>query len=138
MSRSIREIIPIRTLPKVMQAGYYNRARLAVLRLGNPLRLEMPDLHGIDVILDDYAWMAVDRNQIDMPLLAWTDFDTRRRPGLHHPVPCRMHLYHFHAGLLMSEVLDNLEIAIDERLCQWRPRSRSCKVSTLAGRLTLR
>lgn len=134
MTRSIREIIPIRTLPKVMQAGYYNRARLALLRLGNPLRLELHGLHGIDVIMDDYAWMAVDRNQIDLPLLAWTDFDARRRNGLHQPVACRMHLYHFHAGLIMSDVLDNLEIAIDDRLSQWRPRA-SCKVSTLSGRL---
>lgn len=134
MTRSIREIIPIRTLPKVMQAGYYNRARLALLRLGNPLRLELTGLHGIDVIMDDHAWMAVDRNQIDMPLLAWTDFDCGRRAGLHQPVACRMHLYHFHAGLLMSDVLDNLEIAIEDRLAQWRPRM-ACKVSTLAGQL---
>lgn len=134
MTRSIREAIPIRTLPKVMQAVYYNRARLALLRLGNPLRLELPGLHGIDVILDDSAWMAVDRNQIDMPLLAWTDFDARRRSALHQPVSCRLHLYHFHAGLLMSDVLDNLEYVIDEHLSQWHTAD-VCKVSTLADRL---
>ncbi|HKJ21633.1 MAG TPA: hypothetical protein VKA13_00970 [Gammaproteobacteria bacterium] len=134
MTRSVRDIIPIRTLPKVMQAVYYNRVRLALLRLGNPLRLEMPGLRGIDVILDDSAWMAVDRNQVDMPLLAWTDFDSRRREALHQAVPCRMHLYHFHAGLLMGDLLDNLEFAVDERLSQWGSLS-SCRVSTLADRL---
>jgi len=105
-----------------------------LLRLGNPLRLEMPGLRGIDIILDDSAWMAVDRNQVDMPLLAWTDFDARHREGLHQAVPCRMHLYHFHAGLLMGDLLDNLEFAIDERLSQWGSASSST-VSTLADRL---
>lgn len=131
MSRSIKEIIPIRSLPKVMQAAYYNRVRLALLRLGNPLRLELPGLHSIDVVLDDYTWMAVDRNQLDLPLLAWTDFDARQRNGLHQPVPCRMHLYHFHAGLLMGDVLDNLEFILEEQLSQWRP-DITCGVSALA------
>lgn len=134
MTRSVRDIIPIRTLPKVMQAVYYNRVRLALLRLGNPLRLEMPGLRGIDVILDDSAWMAVDRNQVDMPLLAWTDFDAGQREALHQAVPCRMHLYHFHAGLLMGDLLDNLEFAVDERLSQWGSVSSS-KVATLADRI---
>lgn len=115
-----REILPIRTIPKTIEAQRFNRARLALLRLGSPLRLRLSGLRGVDVILDHRIWLSVDRIQNDLPIMALTDFATANRSDLHTPVSCHLHLYHYHAGLVMSLIMDALDQALEERLFQLR------------------
>jgi hypothetical protein len=119
--RDLNDLVPLRTLPKSIEAHQYNRVRLALLRLGNPLRLDIPRLH-VAVTLGDKHWLCVRPLDDDLPLLAWTAFETRGR-ALHEAVPCRLHLYHFHAGLLMGVALDVLDQTLCARLDAQRPHA---------------
>lgn len=115
-----REIPPLRTVPKTVEARRFNRARLALLRLGSPLRLQLSGLRGVDLILSHRMWLSVDRIQNDLPIMALTDFATDNRSSLHEPVSCHVHLYHYHAGLVMSLIMDAMDQALEERLSQLR------------------
>jgi len=106
----------MRSLPKAVDAKYYNRVRLALLRLANPLRISLEALGDADMILADGEWLCVDRSCDDLPLLAWKDFEIKEREGLHEPVPCTLHLYHSHAGMLMGRVLPVMDKVLDREL----------------------
>jgi hypothetical protein len=111
-----RELRPLRSLPKRLEAVCYNRVRLALRRLGRPLRVPLPRHRGLEAILDNDAWVCVDTTRDDLPVLAWRAFGTQGRGGLHEPVDCRLDLYHFHAGLVMGSALDALDTALRELL----------------------
>ena len=114
---NLRDIPPLRTLPKIIDAACYNRVRLALLRMGSPLRLEIPG-HRLDMVLTDRAWMGIAPWQMEIPMLVWTEFRPRPRRSLHEPVSCMLHLYHMHAGLIMGTALDDLDKLLIERLAQ--------------------
>ncbi len=104
---------PLRVLQKNLDAGYYNRIRLGLLRLSNPLRIDLPELR-VQLVCTDQAWSCVSQDN-RTPLLIWTDF-VRRRDGLHMPVACTLHLYHIHAGLLAAIALETADSVIKQRL----------------------
>lgn len=106
----------MRSLPKSVDAKYYNRVRLALLRLANPLRVSLDELGDADMILEDGVWLCVDRSRDDLPLLAWKDFERKDRAALHQPIECTLHLYHAHAGMLMGRVLPELDRVLDRKL----------------------
>lgn len=114
MALNLDDLTPLRSMPKTVPAGHYNDVRLALRRLGNPLRIEMPRLN-LEIVLYDKVWWCLRHYEDELPFLAWTDFKARRA-GLHDPVPCQLHLYHFHAGLLMGTALDALQERVRERL----------------------
>jgi hypothetical protein len=105
---------PLRTFPKLIEADFYNRVRLALNRLSRPLRVELPDHRGLEAILDDNGWLVVDSLKADQPVLAWVEFG--HRDGLHEPVACVLKLYHVHAGLVMGTALEALHKALADRL----------------------
>lgn len=111
-----RNLPPLRTLPKWMQASYYNRVRLALKRLGRPLRVSLVTHRGLETILDDEVWVCVDATRDDLPVLAWRAFEVRGRDSLHEPVACRLELYHHRAGLIMGSALEALEETLRARL----------------------
>ncbi|WP_297361112.1 hypothetical protein [Acidiferrobacter sp.] len=124
---------PIRILPKMIDAACYNRVSLALTRLGEPLDVEIAPLRMI-VCVKRRLWVA--RSLVnDIPLMAWVSFRIGTR-GLHEPVPCQVHLYHFHAGLLMGEAPQRLANKLDERLdrCGDHLRGRSPAVTPLTRR----
>jgi len=106
----------LRRMPKSIEASVYNHVRLALRRLGCPLRVEVPGHRGLDVILDKETWLCVDSNADDQPVLAWISFTGR--DSLHEPVSCHLELYHRFAGLVMGSVLDALDEVLAERLKQ--------------------
>ena len=109
MIATIDKLQPLRVMQKTIEAACYNHVRLALRRLGNPLRIDLPDHRGLHIILGDHLWLCVDRTRDDQPIMAWLDFDTRKRnQALHEPVPCQLRLYHVHAGLVMGSTLDAL------------------------------
>jgi hypothetical protein len=117
MSSTIDSIRALRVMPKVIEAAEYNQVRLALRRLGNPLRVALPDHRGLEIILDDRHWLCVDGNREDLPVMAWTDFDTREHnQAIHVAVPCQLRLYHMHAGLVMGSALEALRQALSEQL----------------------
>jgi len=117
MIRRFRNLSPLRSLPKSVEARYYNRVRLALKRLGNPLKVELDrELGRTDMLLTEGEWLCVDRTRDDLPLLAWGDFQTKGRVTLHTSVRCTLHIYHFHAGLLIGLTLPILDRILQERL----------------------
>lgn len=112
----MRDLAPIRSLPKTVQARHFNRVRLALLRVSNPLRVSLTGrVHRADMVLRDDAWFCVDRCADDLPLIAWTNFQLRGR-NLIDPVHCTLHLYHSHSGLLIGPALSMLDQVLDRML----------------------
>lgn len=101
--------------PDAIEAAHYNLWRRARQRFGHPLRLELPGLSGMELVLDDAAWLVVDARQFDLPVLAWVEFQDHDR-ALHAPVPCQLNYYHFAASRLRGKVLEILHQTLDDRL----------------------
>lgn len=101
-----------------MEALYFNRARLALRRLNDQLRLSIPGLKTLDLIVQPAAWIVVDRAFNDIPVIAWSDFDTAGRDTLHRPIPCRLRLYHAHADIILERVLQAMDNLLGQRLSE--------------------
>lgn len=104
------------TLHKVILAEDYNRVRLALRRLSNPLELELSSMKCLEMLFTDQYWLCTDSCVGDRPIMAWTAFESSGRSALDAPVACELRLYHTHAGLVMGEVLENLEKELQQRL----------------------
>ncbi len=70
----------------------------------------------MELILEHDAWVVVDHNRGEIPVLAWTDFRPSRDRGLHEPVPCVLNYYHFMASGLRGKVLERMADALEQRL----------------------
>ena len=99
-----------------MRAGDYNLVHIALKRLENPLRLELPRLRTLDLILENDAWIVVDRSLNDIPVVAWIDFNVAHRETLHEPVACERRTYHTHALLIVDKVIEAMHLILGERL----------------------
>lgn len=119
MSHLVDTLEPLRVMSKTIEAVCYNHVRLALHRLGSPLRVALPEHRGLEIILDDRRWFCVDTISDDQPVMAWLDFDTsRHNQALHEPVPCKLYLYHMQAGLVMGSTLDALNQSLAEKLAK--------------------
>jgi len=107
---------PLRVLPKRIPAACYNRVRLALIRLGKPLRIGLTHHRGLEMVLDDTAWWCVDSLAEDQLIMVWRGFASAGRDDLTEPVACEQLLYHHCAGLVMGSALDDLEQAIEALL----------------------
>lgn len=110
----LRDIPPLRSIPYTLDAALYNHVRLALLRIGNPLELELETL-GIDMVLEKTCWVGYHYQQISLPLIAWEGFDSVRN-ALDTPVGCTMHLYHQHSWLRMPKILSAMDEELQLRL----------------------
>jgi len=123
MKSRLNDIPIIKSVPSYVGATHFNRVRLSQIRLDESLRLELFSLRGLDIVIDDDAWVCIDRTLGDLPVLAWTDFDKKSRSGLHQPVPCKLRFYHNHADLICGTVLDDLGRILERRLSKLRYKS---------------
>lgn len=112
----LNDIPALKSLASTVAAARYNRVRLALKRLENPLRIELPGLRSMDFILENQVWAIVDRNHNDIPVVAWTDFEARAT--LHQPVHCIMRTYHLHADAIIDQALQKLDDILSARLTQ--------------------
>jgi len=110
----VRDIPPLRSIPYRLDAELYNHVRLALLRIGNPLELELENI-GIDLVLEDSCWVGYHCQQTSLPLIAWEGFDSQRST-LYTPVACTMHLYHHHSWLQMPKILTALDAQLQRLL----------------------
>lgn len=134
MATRLEDVPVIKVKPATLEAEIYNRVRLGLIRLENPLRLTLPGLRGMDVLLDDHAWVCVDRTLYDLPVLAWTNFAVGRR-GLHLPVDCVVNYYHIHANVIAETVLSTTDRLLRERLKPYQTDSESAITQLMiAGR----
>jgi len=91
--------------------------RLALIRLGSPLRIEIPDHRGLEIILDNDSWSCIDITHGDQLIMVLSEFDTsKHNTALFEPVTCQLHLYHMQAGLIMGSALDALDRSLVEKL----------------------
>lgn len=117
MDPRLDKLHPLRVMPKTIEAACYNQVRLALRRLGIPLRVALPEHRGLEIILESSYWLCVDSAFDDQPIMAWLDFDTRgHNQALHEPVPCELRLYHMQAGLVMGSALDAMRQSLADRL----------------------
>ena len=107
---------PMRIMPKVIEATTFNQARLALLRVANPLRVSLKDHRCLDVILSQEQWLCVDSCNDDQPIMAWREFDTQHRDALHKPIDCKLYLYHTQASLITGSAVDALYQSLLEKL----------------------
>jgi len=103
------QIVRLSAWPTKVEARHFNLARRALARLGGELRLPMRGLKTLDLIVQEGAWIIVDRAMNDLPIAAWTDFQDEETRGLHEPVICELRYYHGHAGLVIKKVLRRME-----------------------------
>jgi hypothetical protein len=99
-----------------LPAGLFNRVRLALLRLENPIRFSIPNLRHLDLYLDDEVWAVLDESLNDVPIMAWLDFRVEGRSSLHRPIPCTLYTYHCHAEVIEHHVLESLHDVLELRL----------------------
>ncbi len=98
-----------------VDAADYNLIHRALTRDGPSIRLSLSGLKTLRMILQHDAWVVVDTAYNDLPVLAWTDFEVRRRNTLHEPVPCRIRLYHGHASMVLKRALQAVRSELTER-----------------------
>ena len=120
MKSRIEDVPKLKTETTWIDGTIYNQARLALLRLEDPLRIKLPGLRGMDVLMDAQAWVCVDRSLYDLPVLAWTDFVPVDRNKLQTPVECLLHFYHIHADLIGDTILEAVHRELSKRLRQFR------------------
>lgn len=104
---------------------HYNQLRLALRRLPGPIRLTLNGIPNIDMIIDNDSWVCVDTSINDLPVLAWTDFASQSRQGLHEPVACKLHYFHYRAGMLVLRALNITAALLAEQISQlpsYQPR----------------
>lgn len=110
---------PMKTQAALIDASRYSRVRLALLRMGLPLRLELPNLRDMDLVLDKRLWVCIDRTLQDYPIVAWTHFNNAARTSLHEQVPCKLQYFHPHANLIVDTVLRTMDKLLTARLAQF-------------------
>jgi hypothetical protein len=129
MNSTFNGIPVLKAIPTYIEAAYYNRVRIALNRVNNPLRLALSNLQGLDIVLQDDIWLCVDRSMNDLPILAWTDFNTRSRNSILESVPCQLRFFHSHADLVCGSVLGMAERQIEEQLAQRKKlKSDHCEI----------
>ena len=95
-------------------AEIFNLYRLGLKRIENPHTFEL-SLRDMSMILEEGAWIVADRSMNDLPVMAWTDFQSRGR-SLHEPVKCSLLLFHAHAGLVVDTALHDMKMHLEEAL----------------------
>lgn len=131
MKSRLNDVPSLREIHTVIAPQRFNSIRLGLLRLGAPLRIELDGLRHLDMLLDDDAWICVDRSLNDLPVMAWTDFHTGARRGLNDPVTCRLRLFHSHAAVILNSTLEAVERKLGERLAAHGGLAEQTNVSPL-------
>jgi hypothetical protein len=112
------EVLILDRRPGNVDANYFNQAQTALKRIGQQMRFKIPTLNHLDLIVQDDAWIIVDRVLNDIPVVAWTDFQSEGRDSLHEPVTCEIRLYHFAARMILKTTLDAMEIILGQSLAE--------------------
>lgn len=103
-----------------IRADQFNRVRLALLRLGSPIRFKLPGMRTLEMILDETAWICIDARLNEIPVFAWTGFKTEHRDALHTPIECQLYTYHVHASNIIPTVHELIQNELDQRLQEQR------------------
>ena len=121
MSKSVpytrhNEIPRLETREGQVNATHYNHVQTGLHRLHEKLRYQIPKLKHLDLILQKDAWIVVDKVLNDMPIIAWTNFETDHRDTLHEPIKCEIRLFHYAAEMILDRTLEAMELLLGEEL----------------------
>jgi len=94
----------------------FNLVKIALKRISNPLRFEIPKLRTLDFILEDDLWVIVDRSLNDIPVMAWNNFNDQARTSLHEDIHCQKRIYHTHAHMIHDKAIEALQLVLGEKL----------------------
>lgn len=97
-------------------ARLYNLWRRSRMHLGVEQSLSLPGMKEMELILEAHAWVVVDHNRNQVPVLAWVDFQVSPQRGLHESVPCTLNYYHFMASSLRGKVVNAMGDELEKRL----------------------
>lgn len=101
-----------------VDAHFFNQAQTALKRIGQQIRFKIPTLNHLDLIVQEDAWIVVDRVLNDIPIVAWADFQIEGRDNLHQPISCEVRLYHFAARMILKTTLDAMEDILGQSLAE--------------------
>jgi len=99
-----------------IDARLFNEVRLSFLRLDASIRFSLPGLRHLDIMLDEETWICVDNSLNDIPVFAWTEFETHHRANLHEPISCMLFTYHQHADVIIEQVKKSIYEILDDQL----------------------
>lgn len=68
------------------------------------------------MLIDHDSWVCVDTSLNDLPVAAWTDFNSKGRDNLHQPIDCVLTYYHFKAGTIIKKALEITDELLTQRL----------------------
>ena len=105
--------------------NHYNHVQVALHRQDDTIRMEIPKLKTLDLILQKDAWIIVGRVLNDIPVAAWTDFQTVHRENLHGPIKCKIRLYHAHVPMIFERTLEAMDLILGEELAKQMPDEES-------------
>ena len=108
-----------------VDALYYNHVQTALKQLGNQIRLTIPKLKHLDLIIQKDAWIIVDVVLNDVPVVAWTNFETKGRDSLHEPIQCEIRFFHYAASMILNRTLEAMELMLGEVLEQELHKNKS-------------
>ncbi len=102
----------------LLDAALYNAVKLSLKRVDDTLRIRLTGLKTLDLILQEDAWIVVDRAFNDVPVIAWNQFERSNELSLHRPVSCELRLFHAHGGILLERILSETESTLKGMLKQ--------------------
>jgi hypothetical protein len=130
MYSRLNDVPVFESYPTQLDATHFNHVQYALNHLGDSIRLRIPRLKHLDLILEKQAWIIVDRVLNDIPIAAWTKFETKQRENLHQPIKCKLSLYHIHAHMILEHSIEAMELLLGEQLLELSP-SNSASISNI-------
>lgn len=121
------EVPQLSSRPGKVDALYYNHVQTALKQLGNQIRLKIPKLKHLDLIIQKDAWIIVDTVLNDVPVVAWTGFETKGRSTIHEPIKCEIRFFHYAASMILNRTLEAMELMLGE-LLEYEPPDHKANV----------
>jgi hypothetical protein len=133
MSKHLDNIPVYELIESSVTAADYNLVHLALNRLGAPIEIPLTGLRRLELVLSRNAWIVVDHDMNDIPVLAWTDFQAEGRTALHEPVACLLKTYHMHAKVILEQVTRFMEQELAARLAALQ---KACEIENVTPLVT--
>lgn len=130
MSSRLDDIPVYELIETTVPAAEFNLARLALKRLGNIIHIPLVGLRKLELIIDTEDWIVIDNDLNEIPVLAWTDFETEGRTSLHEPIPCKLKTYHAHAQMILEQVQEFMEKELSKRIAE---RQSACEIENIVS-----
>ncbi len=116
MKTRIDNLPRYQTTDSSIAAPLINLVKLALIRINSPLQFSANNLRNIEVILEHEYWVCIDSSLNDIPVFAWTQFETSGRSDLHTPIPCKLYSFHAHADLIVDTIKEDIRTQLEARL----------------------